>query len=150
MNKQNKIALITGASRGIGKAVAVGLARDGYQVCLLSRTKENLQSVANEIIKDEQAHFDPLVYECNVSDINSVNKAVDDIINKLGHIDLLFNNAGIWRQGTLESVNDFNEQLSINLTGAFNILQAVVPHMKKRKSGYIFNVSSIAGKIGYA
>lgn len=148
MSQQDKIAFITGASRGIGKTVAIGLAHDGYRVCLLARSRDLLQNVADEI--KQFSHLEPLIYECDVTDINLVNKIVEDVIKKTGHIDVLFNNAGILHGGTLESPKDFNEMINVNLIGVFNILQAVVPHMKKRQQGYIFNLASICGKVGYA
>lgn len=149
--QENKIALITGASRGIGKAVALGLAQDGYRVCLLSRNRDALELVAKEIIEKCQSpsHLAPLIFACDVSDVNAIKKAVDEIIKQCGHIDIVLNNAGILRQGILESVQDFNELVQVNLIGAFNILHAVVPHMKKRQQGYIFNLASICGKEAY-
>lgn len=144
MNSQYKVALITGA-RGIGKTVALGLAKEGYRICLLSRSKESLQMIANEIVSSES-----LIYECDVTDAKLVNHIIEDVIKKWGHIDVLFNNAGILRDGTLESAKDFTDMINVNLIGAFNILHAVVPHMKKRQQGYIFNLASLCGKIGYA
>jgi 3-oxoacyl-[acyl-carrier protein] reductase len=149
MNDQGKVALITGA-RGIGKAVALGLAKEGYRICLLSRSKNSLQSAVNEIVKNSSLSLEPLIYECDVTNIESVNEAIEDIIQKLGHIDVLFNNAGILHDGTLESVENFTDMINVNLIGAFNILHTVVPHMKKRQQGYIFNLASLCGKIGYA
>lgn len=151
MPNQNKIAVITGASSGIGKAVATGLAHDGYRVCLLSRSKDALQKIANEIVKNNQlpSHLEPLIYECDVTNINLVNQTIENVIKKLGHVDVLFNNAGILRDGTLENVKDFTDMINVNLIGAFNILHAAVPHMKKRQQGYIFNLASLCGKIGY-
>lgn len=152
MKHQNKVAVITGASRGIGKAVALGLAKDGYHVCLLSRSKEALQNVSEHIktAVSPSSPFEPLIYECDVTDIEVVNKVIKDIIHKLGHIDVLFNNAGILRLGSLEDVKGFNDMINVNLIGAFNVLHAVVPCMKQQKYGYIFNLSSLCGKIGYA
>lgn len=152
MTNQHKVAIITGASRGIGKAVAAGLAHDGYRVCLLSRSKDVLQDIAKEIIKNNQlaSHLEPLIYECDVTDATSVNQIIENIIKELGHVDVLFNNAGILREGTLESVKDFNDMINVNLIGVFNVLHAVVPHMKKRRQGHIFNLASLCGKIGYA
>lgn len=152
MSSEKKVALIAGASRGIGKAVAVGLAHDGYQVCLLSRSAKSLASVASEIIENNRmsTQLEPLMYECDVTDAHSVNQVIDDIINNAGQIDILFNNAGILHDGTLESAKNFNDMIQVNLIGAFNILHAAVPHMKKRQQGYIFNLASICGKIGYA
>lgn len=149
MSNQSKVALITGA-RGIGKAVALGLAKEGYRICLLSRSKESLQKAVNEIVKNSQLSSDLLTYECDVTNLDSVNEAIEDIIKKWGHIDLLFNNAGILRDGSLENVKSFNEMISVNLMGAFNVLHCVVPHMKKRQQGYIFNLASLCGKIGCA
>lgn len=149
MSDQSKVALITGA-RGIGKAVALGLAKEGYRICLLSRSKESLQKVANEIVKNSQVSPEPLIYECDVTNLDSVNEVIEDILKKYGHIDLLFNNAGILRDGSLENVKDFNEMIDVNLRGAFNILHCVAPHMKKRQQGYIFNLASLCGKVGYA
>jgi NAD(P)-dependent dehydrogenase (short-subunit alcohol dehydrogenase family) len=152
MSSQRKVALIVGASRGIGKAVAVGLAHDGYQVCMLSRSEKSLASVANEIIEKNRmsTQLDPLTYECDVTDANSVSQVIEDIIKKTGQIDVLFNNAGILHEGTLESGKNFNDLIHVNLIGAFNILHCAVPHMKNRQQGHIFNLASICGKIGYA
>lgn len=151
MDDQHKIALITGA-RGIGKTVALGLAKDGYRICLLSRSQTSLQEAVTEIIEYAQlpSSFEPSMYECDVSNTTLVNQSIKDIIKKFGQIDVLFNNAGILRDGTLESAKDFNDMINVNLIGAFNILHAVVPHMKKRQQGYIFNLASICGKVGYA
>lgn len=146
MNNQNKVALITGA-RGIGKAVALGLAKKGYRICLLSRSKQSLQTLASEIVQHTE---EPLTYECDVTHIDLVNDVIKDIIKKYAHIDVLFNNAGILHHGSLENVKSFNDMINVNLIGAFNILHAVVPHMKKRQEGYIFNLASLCGKVGYA
>lgn len=145
MSNQSKVALITGA-RGIGKEVALGLAKEGYRICLLSRSQASLQKAASEL---GQLSLEPLLYECDTGDVDAVNQAVEAIIKQCGHIDVLFNGAGVLHDGTLENVDTFNSMIRVNLVGAFNVLQAVVPHMKKRKQGYIFNVASLCGKVGY-
>lgn len=152
MASHRKIALITGASRGIGKAVAIGLAKDGYQICLLARSQKDLQHVADVIIEENKLSTEqqPLIYVCDVTNLKQIEEVVADIVKKTGQIDLLFNNAGILRHGTLENVKDFQDQINVNLVGAFHVLHVVVPYMKKRKQGYIFNLASICGKVGYA
>lgn len=149
----NPVAVITGAGRGIGKTVAMGLAEDGYRVCLLARTKSQLQEVAELITRQNKltAAQAPLIYSVDVSSEKQVNKVIADIIKKTGRIDVLFNNAGIAHMGTSEmSPAMFNELLQVNLVGAFNMIHAIVPQMKKQKSGYIFNLSSAAGKTAHA
>ena len=109
-----KVAVITGASRGIGKTVATGLAKDGYLVCLLARSKDKLQEVAKLITQENKLSNEqqPLVYECDVTNAKQVEEIVADIVKRVGQIDLLFNNAGILHFGTLENAQEFNELIN--------------------------------------
>src|SRR5271163_4969641 len=114
LKHSNPVAIITGAGRGIGKTVAMGLAEDGYRVCLLARTKSQLQEVAELISSQNKltAAKAPLIYSVDVSNEKQVNKVIADIVKKTGRIDVLFNNAGIAHMGTSEmSPKTFNEIL---------------------------------------
>lgn len=147
-----KVAIITGASRGIGACVAKGLAADGFATALVARSKDSLAQVAKEI---EAAHAkDKLpvkTFAVDVSDHNAVQETVASVLEIFGRVDFLFNNAGVAHLGTTEvSIEEFDQTLAINLRGAFSFLKAVVPVMKKQKSGTIVNVSSRAGRIGFA
>jgi len=149
MNTTKKVALVTGANRGIGKAVAIGLAKTGYQVVLTGRKKSDLEKVAEEI-KNNQSPS-PLVFKLDITNSTQISEIIDKIIKETGQIDVLVNNAGIFFGGSLSlSEEKFKALLDTNLSAQFVILKEVVPIMKKQKSGYIFNISSRAGKIGFA
>ena len=149
METQNKTALITGASKGIGKAIAIGLAELEYQTILIGRNRDDLKSVKKEIVK--KGYTEPVQFELDITDSENVKKTVAKIVREFGRIDILINNAGIHFDGTLElSKQDFSKMLDTNLTAQFVMLQEVVPVMKKQKSGYIFNVASRSGKVGFA
>ncbi len=148
MNKNSKVAIVTGASRGIGADVAEALVIDGYITVITARSQEGLNEVAKQIAA-KTAKATVIVYPLDVQDHNAVQAMVSEVHSKFGRIDLLFNNAGIDMLGTTYvSIEDFDKTLAINLRGAFSFLKAVVPVMKAQGSGFIINVASIAGKIG--
>jgi len=147
------VAIITGASQGIGKACAIGLSQAGYRPVLVARTESKLQDVANEIeardIKGEVQK--PLIYPLDVTDYAKVQQFVREIDNRFGRVDLLVSNAGILRRGTLDvSVSDFEKIIQTNLVSPFVLLKEVLPLMKKLGKGHIFNVASRGGKVGFA
>lgn len=145
-----KVAFITGASRGIGKIVAEGLAHDGYHLALIATNKEKLVLLQRSLAVT-YPEIKTIIFPLDVTDVKAVQDAVDKTIETLGSIDLLFNNAGINISGTSDlSHSDFNRLMEVNVKGAFNVIHAVVPGMKAAKKGYIFNLSSIAGKFGFA
>lgn len=149
MKTQNKIAVITGASKGIGKAIAIGLAKTGYQTMLIGRNTTDLQNVAEEISRKNNPK--PAFFSVDITQSKKVKETIGQIINDFGRIDILVNNAGIHLGGSLElPEQDFKTLLDTNLTAQFVILQEVIPVMKKQQSGYIFNVSSRSGKVGFA
>ncbi|WP_163324898.1 SDR family oxidoreductase [Draconibacterium mangrovi] len=142
---ESKTAIITGAGKGIGKAIATGLAQLGYQTILVGRNKQNLEQVAQQIGSSAK------VLQLDITDKPAVKEAIAKIVSENGSIDILVNNAGIYYDGTVDiSDDDFEKMLETNLTAQFSLLKEVVPVMKAQKSGYIFNVASRAGKIGFA
>jgi 3-oxoacyl-[acyl-carrier protein] reductase len=145
---KNKVALITGAGKGIGKAIAIGLATLKYQTILIGRNRENLENVANEIL--EKSWIEPRIIQLDITKPEEVKNAIAKIVSAFGQIDVLVNNAGIYFDGTTEITNDdFTKMLETNLTAQFTLLKEVVPILKKQKSGYIFNVASRSGKVGF-
>lgn len=147
-----KVAIVTGASRGIGACVADGLVADGYAVALVARSKDNLEEVAKRISqKHPEKASSTLICPLDVQDEQAIKEMVASVISKFGRIDLLFNNAGLGCLGTLNvPLEEFDKVLVVNLRAPFVFLQAVVPTMKAQGSGTIINVASRAGKYGFA
>jgi short-subunit dehydrogenase len=147
--KLTKVALVTGATKGIGKAIALGLAQMNYHLAIIGRNKKELNQTSDEIEKISGTA--PLCYRLDITNTKEVNKTIDKIVAQTERIDILVNNAGIYFDGTLSiSEDDFKTMIDTNLTAQLMLLQAVVPIMKKQQSGYIFNVASRSGKIGFA
>jgi 3-oxoacyl-[acyl-carrier protein] reductase len=142
---ENEVALVTGASRGIGKAIALRLALDGYDVAVncLSNEAGAAEVEAKIVEKGWKAH----VYKADVADAETVKTMVDAIGDDLGPISVLVNNAGVYQRGTFSdlSTDDWQRTIDVNLTGCFNCTKAVVPGMLKRKGGSIVNISSMLG-----
>ncbi|OWP61873.1 3-ketoacyl-ACP reductase [Hymenobacter amundsenii] len=140
-----KTALVTGAGKGIGRAIAVALAQEGVRVALLARTEKDLQAVAQEIKK--LGGPAAVVVVADVADRADVEKAVSTALGELGTIDILINNAGI---GTFAKVLDmepaeWEKIIQVNLLGAYYTTRAVLPQMVERQTGDIINVASTAG-----
>lgn len=145
-----KVAIVTGASRGIGACVAAGLAEDGYTVALTARSKDALDEVAANIRRKGDNSGPVLTFPLDVQDTVAVDAMVSSVVSSHGTVDLLFNNAGAGGQGSVDLTHEeFDHLVSVNLKGAFNFLKAVVPVMQKQKEGTIINVASRAGKIGF-
>ncbi len=143
----NKKAIITGASRGIGKSIAITLAELGYNVILIARSEDRLATTAEAITNTGTKAF---VYPCDFKNPEMIDVTLKSILTAHPKIDVLVNNAGIWKEGSLEpSVNEFNEVINVNLSAQFAVLKHVVPSMKAQRSGFIFNISSRAGKYGF-
>lgn len=144
----NKTALITGSSRGIGRAAARRLAHDGYKVCInYVERQDKADELAHELTRDG---FEAIAVQADVSDRKQVDKMVEEAKARLGDIDLLVNNAGVAGQALFQDVTDemWNRYFNVNLNGARNTIQAVLPDMLRRKEGSIINVSSIWGLHG--
>lgn len=142
----NKVVLITGASSGIGKDSAIKFAGEGAKVALVSRSKEKLEAVANEI---KQFNQDVLVIPTDVSSKEQVKNAVNKTIEKFGQLDVLFNNAGSSEVGLVEDA-DFVEKVKklfeVDFLGTVYFTKEVLPVMKKQGSGHIMNMSSVVGR----
>jgi NAD(P)-dependent dehydrogenase (short-subunit alcohol dehydrogenase family) len=140
-------ALVTGASRGIGRAVARRLARAGARVALLARHTADLKVAAAEI---HDAGGDALIIACDVAESGQVTSAVEEARAALGGIDLLVNNAGVVARAALVDTTEevFDRILAVNLRGAYLLCRAVLPEMLARRSGRIINVGSISSTLG--
>jgi 3-oxoacyl-[acyl-carrier protein] reductase len=146
---KNKNALITGAGKGIGKAVAIALAKEGVNVILIARTQEEIDSVA---AKARSLRVKALAIAADVADINSVNAAVEKALAEFKTIDILINNAGIAAFGKFLELEptDWERIIQVNLMGVYYMTRAVIPNMIERQTGDIINISSTAGLSGNA
>lgn len=146
---KNKTALVTGAGKGIGKAIALALAKEGVNVILVARTQEEIDSVAAKV---RSLRVKALAVTADVADINSVNAAVEKALSEFGAIDILINNAGIASFGKFLELEptDWERIIQVNLMGPYYVTRAVVPNMIERQSGDIINISSTAGLAGNA
>ncbi len=151
MRLKNKVALITGAGRGIGKAIALEFAREGCKVAVnyLNSGKE-----AEETVEDiKRLGSDAIAIKADVSRPDEVSSMVDKTVEKFGKIDILVNNSGvITRPADYENMSDadFSRTIDVNLKGVYNCIKTVVPIMKKQKDGRIINIASVFGILGAA
>ena len=143
-----QVALVTGSSRGIGRAIAAQLAREGCAVCV---NYIEQREAAEALVAQLQAEgCQAMAVQADVADRSAVNAMVAEIEAAFGPVTLLVNNAGISRQGLFQDVDDelWDRYFAVNVTGARNTIQAVLPHMLHEKSGCIVNISSIWGLRG--
>ena len=147
---QGKKAFVTGGSRGIGQATALLLVQAGCDVAINYLEREDMAIKVKDLVKDIGREC--LTYKMNLAQKEDIFEAVENIIEHWGHIDILVNNAGIWTYGEVGHMKDevWEETIKINLNGVYSLCSAVVPHMKKRRQGWIVNVSSTAGVRGEA
>lgn len=144
------MAVVTGGSRGIGKAIAEKFAAEGASVAILySSNSASADAVVEEI---RNAGGTAKAYQCHVENSDEVGKTIDDVVNDLGKIDILINNAGITRDKLLMMMKeeDFDDVISVNLKGAYNTMRKVCPMLARQRWGRIINLSSIAGINGNA
>ena len=145
----DKTAIVTGASRGIGKAIAIKLASYGVNISLVARSKVRLDEVKTII---NNAGGDAHSIIANVSDLDSFSNIVQQTIDKWNQIDILVNNAGITQDNIIIRMkeDEWNQVININLNGCYNGIKSVSRHMIKNKYGKIINISSVIGQIGNA
>ena len=142
-----KVALITGAGRGIGRATAIAFAQEGIHVGLVGRTLENLEQVQEEL---KQYDVKVAIAAANVADLDSITKAAESIRGELGAIDILVNNAGISKFGNFMDLTpeEWTNIIDVNVKGVYYTTRAVLPEMIERNTGDIINISSTAGQKG--
>src|SRR5699024_8164820 len=142
-----KKAIITGAGKGIGRATALSLAKEGVSLGLVARTETDLQKVAKELENDG---VDVFIATADVGSNEEVETAMEQLMNDLGSVDILINNAGIERfGGFLElDVEEWERIIQVNLLGMYYVTRAILPKMIEQKSGDIINISSTAGERG--
>ena len=146
---RNRVAFVTGASRGIGKACALALAESGARVALAARQRDKLEEVAAEI---RSRSGEAYVVEMDVASEDSIKNAIVAVAKNFGRIDILVNNAGITRDGLALRMkkDDWSAVLETNLTGAFRAIQQVLQGMMRERWGRIINISSVVGEAGNA
>jgi 3-oxoacyl-[acyl-carrier protein] reductase len=147
---ENQVAIVTGAGRGIGEAIAKRFAEEGARVAIVSRTEANSQKTAaaiNALMPDAAK-----AYSVDVADFDEVQKTGERILGEFGRCDVLVNNAGVTRDTLIMRMNseDWDIVLDTNLKGAFNFSRAVLRPMVKQRKGRIINIGSVSGLIGLA
>ena len=146
----SKVALVTGAARGIGKEIAMCLAKEGFDIALNYRSEsDSLNQIKEEIEANGVKCF---LVKADVSKFEDSENMVKEIIDEFGKIDVLVNNAGITKDTLFLRMKeeDFKSVIDVNLVGTFNVTKNVVPHMMKAREGRIINISSVVGVSGNA
>ncbi|MFC1484739.1 3-oxoacyl-[acyl-carrier-protein] reductase [Candidatus Neomarinimicrobiota bacterium] len=146
---KGKVAVVTGAARGIGRSISLALSAAGANVALLDLKADSLQGVFDEISANGG---EAGMYACDITDPDAVTAVFSNIVEQHGALDILVNNAGITRDNLLMrlSSEDWEAPIRTNLTGAFNCIKAVVRPMMKQRSGCIVNIASVVGVMGNA
>lgn len=147
----SKVVLVSGGSRGIGKAVVEKLLDDGFKVFAFSQNPNSVSNLTKEILSNHSEEVFAST-SCDVTEESSVKNLIDKVIDKFGTIDILINNAGVgyFTQAETVDMNRFSTMMSVNMMGVANLTKHVVPIMKARKEGLIINISSISGKTAFA
>ena len=146
--KMTKSALVTGASRGIGRSIALQLAEEGFNVAVnYAGSKEKAEAVVEEI---KAKGVDSFAIQANVADADEVKAMIKEVISQFGSLDVLVNNAGITRDNLLMRMKEqeWDDVIDTNLKGVFNCIQKATPQMLRQRSGAIINLSSVVGAVG--
>jgi 3-oxoacyl-[acyl-carrier protein] reductase len=148
LNIEGKVALVTGAGRGIGRAICVAMSQAGAAVIAVARTTEQIEAVASEIIGEGGK---AIAIRADIAEENDVCALFDQLKERFGRLDVLINNAGQGRFGPVEefSIADFDQVVAVNLRGAFLCCQHATRMMIAQRNGYIINISSVVGFKGY-
>lgn len=147
MRFEGKVALVTGASRGIGEAIARLLSREGAYLVICDVDQDRAESLAAEL---NNSGPQAIAFAADVSSLPEVQHLVAEALKTFGHIDILVNNAGIIRRGSIADhpPEEWQKVIDVNLRGTYNCCWAVIPKMRERRHGRIINISSVAGKVG--
>ena len=147
---ENKVALVTGAGRGIGRAIAIALAKEGAEVVVNYNGSEERAKEVKQTIEENGGKAS--IYKCNVSDFEACEAMIKDIVKEHGRLDILVNNAGITKDGLIMKMKeeDFDSVLNVNLKGTFNTIRHSARQMLRQKSEKIINISSVSGILGNA
>ena len=143
---KGKAALVTGASQGIGRAIAIALAQEGAQVALLARSRQGLEETL------EMIGGSGMIAPCDVTDPQAIAEAVEGVVSTLGGLDVVVNNAGQrqnFRRLDQLGLDEWRSIIDANLSSVFYVTQAAVQHLLEQRSGSVVNVSSIAGPLGF-
>jgi len=146
----NKVAFITGGTRGIGRQIAITLAENGYDIAVNYRTNSNAIITLKEEVERNNVKF--IAVQGDVSKYEDTENMINEIIRQYTRIDVLVNNAGVTKDTLLMRMKkeDFEDVININLVGTFNVTKNVIPYMMKQKNGRIINISSVVGISGNA
>ena len=149
---QGKVAVITGAARGIGEAVALKFAEQGAQIAFTYISDSSAEKAAALVLKIEALGTKAMAFQSNAADFNACEKLINDVIATFGQIDICVNNAGISKDNLLLRMTpeQWNEVMRVNLDSVFNMTKHVIKPMMKAKSGSIINMSSVIGEMGNA
>ena len=150
MNVTDKVAIVTGGGRGIGRGIALALVENGADVVLADIVEENARQVASEVeVKGRTA----MATHLDVTDVQSIEAVVNSVVERFGRVDILVNNAGVigaagWEERVVASEADWDVNFAVNVKGVGMVIDAVAPHMKGRRYGKIVNIASVAGRKG--
>lgn len=146
-NLKDKVAVVTGSSRGIGKAIALELANSGAKIVVTGTNEEKLKSSLQEIL---ETGTEAIAIKCNVGDFNDAKMLIEETLKSFVRIDILVNNAGITRDNLIVrlSEEDWDKVIEVNLKGVFNCTKAVIRTMMKQRYGKIINITSVVGVSG--
>ena len=146
MSIEGKVAIITGASSGIGYATALALSKVGVKVAIGARRTDKLEQLGNEITKNGG---EVLVHKLDVTKKTDCDAFVEQVVKKWGTVDILVNNAGLMPLSFIKNlkIDEWEQMIDVNIKGVLFCTAAVIPHLKEKKSGHIVNISSVAGRV---
>ncbi|ADD02542.1 3-oxoacyl-[acyl-carrier-protein] reductase [Thermoanaerobacter sp. CM-CNRG TB177] len=150
METERKTAFITGGSRGIGRAIARRLAKDGFNIVInYSKSDRSAEEVVREV---KEYGVEAMAIKCDVSKYDEVEKAIDKIVEEFGSIDVVVNNAGITKDNLILKMdeNEWDQVIDVNLKGTFNVIKFASKYMIKKRKGKIINITSVVGLMGNA